>query len=116
MICCYQKYPFSPHDNYGDMNYNQHSFLSICTPINVYHIFLQCSWHIIFCYVLYHRCVNREYGYYGDPDDPKKYFVCMPYIKQRQGKSLGSRLGLGRKWEFTCGPGTTFSEKHSTCV
>ena len=62
------------------------------------------------------RCVNREYGYYGDPDDPQKYFVCLPYTKQRHGKSLGGKLGLGRKWEFTCGPGTTFSEKHLTCV
>ena len=62
------------------------------------------------------RCVNREYGYYGDPDDPQKYFVCLPYTKQRHGKSLGGKLGLGRKWEFTCGPGTIFSEKHLTCV
>ena len=71
--------------------------------------------YIILCFCI-SRCVNREYGYYGDPDDPKKYFVCLPYTKQRQGKSLGGKLGLGRKWEFTCGPGTTFSEKHLTCV
>ena len=71
--------------------------------------------YIILCFCI-SRCVNREYGYYGDPDDPQKYFVCLPYTKQRQGKSLGGKLGLGRKWEFTCGPGTTFSEKHLTCV
>ena len=68
------------------------------------------------CFNVHFRCVNREYGYYGDPDDPQKYFVCLPYTKQRHGKSLGGKLGLGRKWEFTCGPGTTFSEKHLTCV
>ncbi|TRY63497.1 hypothetical protein TCAL_04304 [Tigriopus californicus] len=50
-------------------------------------------------------CTAKEHGYYADRTNCRQYFVCMP-----------NKVGGGRRWRFSCGPGTKFSSKHNACI
>ena len=50
-------------------------------------------------------CKGRSFGYFPHSSDCQRYHVCLPH-----------RTGGYRHWNFRCGPGTVFSNKHQSCV
>lgn len=50
------------------------------------------------------RCRNRQ-GFFADADEPSKFYRCVRYGP-----------GHFQAFDFRCGEGTVFSERHSVCV